>query len=160
MLEEREGQLGRASGEHAHLSVHSGARSHMTAVFGRQLSLPHGSCSWSQSFPTRLFLPRCLTPSSSLLLSVSGLAKRVKARLLFSSTSEVYGDPEVSGSHGAWQSHNDMSLWRFHADRWHFASLLCHGEGLTPTCSAPPGPPSAGGVLGSRESDWSAGVLR
>ena len=28
-------------------------------------------------------------------LNMLGLAKRVKARLLFTSTSEIYGDPEV-----------------------------------------------------------------
>ena len=33
--------------------------------------------------------------STSGMLNMLGLAKRVKARLLFSSTSEIYGDPEV-----------------------------------------------------------------
>jgi UDP-glucuronate decarboxylase len=44
--------------------------------------------------------------STSGTLNMLGLAKRVKARLLFTSTSEIYGDPEVHpqvlGSEWSW----------------------------------------------------------
>ena len=39
--------------------------------------------------------PQTIKTSTSGTLNMLGLAKRVKARLLFTSTSEIYGDPEV-----------------------------------------------------------------
>ena len=40
-------------------------------------------------------LAQTIKTSTSGTLNMLGLAKRVKARLLFTSTSEIYGDPEV-----------------------------------------------------------------
>ena len=58
-----------------------------------------------------------------------GLARRVKARLLFSSTSEVYGDPEIQPQHESyWGNVNPIGPRACYDEAKRVAEAMCYAN--------------------------------
>ena len=60
-------------------------------------------------------------------INMLGLARRVKARLLFSSTSEVYGDPEIHPQHESyWGNVNPIGPRACYDEAKRVAEAMCY----------------------------------
>lgn len=53
---------------------------------------------------------KTIKTSTEGTLNMLGLAKRVKARILLTSTSEVYGDPEVGRESEQWKIYSSLYI--------------------------------------------------
>lgn len=102
--------------------------------------------------PSQPAQPTALTPSSPSPISQGWLrgSKPGSCSPQHQRSMETRRLAAAMGPQRTGQACSNLSPWCCHGDCLHF----------DPQLPCPPGPPAVRGVLGSCESDWSAGVLR